>query len=138
MSLESRRERAEQAILDAAKVIPLPMHKLIMRHNAGVAAVRALWISRRKWRTVAEQQAARIAELELRSEKRRIRLALAEQNLLDVRGVLSPQGYPRRVPASVDLSRSVVPAVEWLVSRVAELEEDYAHLRNAQLNGGAQ
>lgn len=64
MTLESRRERAEQAILDAEKVIPLPMHKLIMRHNAGVAAVRALWVSRRKWRAVAEQQAARIAELE--------------------------------------------------------------------------
>ncbi|MEU9515870.1 hypothetical protein [Micromonospora sp. NPDC048169] len=64
MSLESRRERAELAILDAAKVMPLPMHKLIMRHNAGLAAVRALWISRRKWRVVAEQQAVRIAELE--------------------------------------------------------------------------
>ena len=134
MSLESRRERAERMLLDAAAVIPLPTHKLIERHNQALAAVRALWVSRRKWRTVAEQLAAQLAEAEARSEKRRIRLVVAEQDLLDVRGVLSPQGYPRRVPDSVDLSRSVVPAVEWLTSRLAELEEDYAHL----LNGGVR
>jgi hypothetical protein len=142
MSLESRRERAERAILDAATAIPLPLHKLIMRHNAAVATIRALWVSRRKWRAVAEQQADRVAALEDRLGRRRVRLVAAEMDLLNVRGVLSPQGYPRCVPDSVDIRGSVVPAVEWLVSRVAELEEDNAHLLNAQhdaqLNGGAR
>ena len=86
MSLESRRERAEQAILDAAKVIPLPMRKLIMRHNAGVAAVRALWVSRRKWRAVAlglEQENANLnaafrAALAEEGDIRILRIRVAE------------------------------------------------------------
>ena len=48
MTLESRRERAEQAILDAATAIPLPLHELITRHNRALAALRAVWKSRRE------------------------------------------------------------------------------------------
>lgn len=66
----------------------------------------------------------RVAELEERSEKRRIRLAAAETDLLDVRGLLSPNGYPRRIPDEVDIRESIAPAVAWLLDRVTELDAD--------------
>ncbi|WP_280411707.1 hypothetical protein [Nocardia asiatica] len=66
----------------------------------------------------------RVAELEERSEKRRVQLAAADEDLQQVRGALSPNGRPRRIPAEVDIRRSVVPAVEWLLARVDELDAD--------------
>ena len=86
MTLVSRRERAERAILDAAAVIPLPLHKLIERHNHALAAVRALWVSRRKWRAVAlglEQENANLnaafrAALAEEGDIRILRIRVAE------------------------------------------------------------
>lgn len=64
MSLESRRERAEQFLADTAAAFLLDMNKLVLRHNRALTAVRALWISRRKWQTVAADLQAKVAELE--------------------------------------------------------------------------
>ncbi|WP_318202992.1 hypothetical protein [Streptomyces sp. SCL15-4] len=66
---------------------------------------------------------ARIAELESQDERRRVRLAAAEADLLAVRGLLSPAGGPRRVPAEMEIHERVAPAVEWLLTRVADLEQ---------------
>lgn len=64
-------------------------------------------------------------------EDRRVRLRDAESDLLDVRGILSPNGYPSRIPTEVDLVPTVAPAVRWLADRVDELATDYAGLNSA-------
>ncbi|MEU6527836.1 hypothetical protein ABZ869_01425 [Streptomyces sp. NPDC046928] len=64
----------------------------------------------------------RLLDAEERIERRRTRLAKAEADLLEMRGLLSPNGGPRRIPAEVEIHEHVAPAVEWLLNRVAELE----------------
>ncbi|MEV4197049.1 hypothetical protein [Micromonospora globbae] len=61
-------------------------------------------------------------------EGRRVRLRDAENDLLDVRGILAPNGYPSRIPADVSMVPAVAPAVQWLADRVDELtaERDQA------------
>ncbi|MFE9906461.1 hypothetical protein [Streptomyces achromogenes] len=73
---------------------------------------------------MAEVDALRtkLSDLEERTEQRRIRLAAAEADLLAVRGLLSPAGGARRVPAEVQIHERVAPAVEWLLARIAQLE----------------
>ncbi|MFF9124397.1 hypothetical protein ACF09J_13985 [Streptomyces sp. NPDC014889] len=63
-----------------------------------------------------------ITKLMARIERRRARLVKAEADLLEMRGLLSPTGEPRRIPAEVEIHERVAPAVEWLLGRVAELE----------------
>lgn len=70
---------------------------------------------------VAPALLAAVDEQAEKIERRRIRLVEAENDLLNVRGILSPNGYPRRLPADVDLVPNVAPAVEWLADRVDEL-----------------
>lgn len=65
---------------------------------------------------------ARVAELEQRNDRRRVRLIAAEADLLAVRGLLSPADGPRRIPADIQIHERVAPAIEWLLNRVAELE----------------
>jgi BMFP domain-containing protein YqiC len=72
--------------------------------------------------TEAEALRARVAELEAQRDRRRVRLIAAEADLLAVRGLLSPAGEPRRIPAEIEIHERVAPAVEWLLNRVAELE----------------
>lgn len=62
---------------------------------------------------------AAVDEQASKIERRRLRLVEAENDLLNVRGILSPNGHPRRVP--VELVPTVAPAVEWLANRVDEL-----------------
>lgn len=148
MTLESRRERAERAILDAAAVIPLPMHKLIMRHNAAVAAVRALWVSRRRWRAVAERMNRELGNI-------RALYSAAEHFIGELEDELRPLRTQRSdayaILAMIAAEAGAAEDTRWeflpemakeLRTRIAELEEDYAHLLNArhdaQLNGGAQ
>jgi hypothetical protein len=73
-------------------------------------------------RLVLENVVTYAAELEAQRERRRLRLVTAEADLLEMRGLLSPHGQPRRVPAEVEIHERVAPAVEWLLNRVAELE----------------
>lgn len=63
MTLESRQERANQFLLDAATAIPLDPNELILRHTRALAAVRALWVSRRKWRAVAADLAKQLGDV---------------------------------------------------------------------------
>ncbi|MEV0367563.1 hypothetical protein [Nocardia fusca] len=136
MSLESRRERAERAILDAATAIPLPMDKLIMRHNAAIAAVRALWVSRRKWRALAAQ---------LNNELGNVRAShsAAEHYIDELEDELRPLRVQRsdayailalvtaEVGASEDMRWEFLPEmVKALRVKAGELE--------SQLNGGDQ
>ncbi|MFF5670318.1 hypothetical protein ACFY8S_09300 [Streptomyces hygroscopicus] len=71
----------------------------------------------------------RVAELEEQIERRRMRLVKAETDLLEMRGLLSPNGRPRRIPPEVEIHERVAPAVEWLLARVAELEQCAAESR---------
>lgn len=67
-----------------------------------------------------------IVELQQQRDRRRVRLIAAEADLLSVRGLLSANGEPRRVPANIEIHERVAPAVEWLLNRVAELERQLA------------
>ncbi|MEU0990467.1 hypothetical protein [Streptomyces sp. NPDC005953] len=77
----------------------------------GLPAVVALW---EVMRAGAGNELARL----------RARLVALENDAQAIRGVLSPNGEDRKVPEP--LGESLVPAVEWLVARVAELEADLA------------
>ncbi|MEU2062865.1 hypothetical protein [Streptomyces sp. NPDC013455] len=87
--------------------------------------------------TYAASLEARVTELEERIERRRMRLVAAEADLLAVRGLLSPAGGPRQIPAEVEIHERVAPAVEWLLNRVAELETE-RHTTNAALSEAAE
>lgn len=60
-----------------------------------------------------------VAALLAKLDDYRTRLVAAEADLLNVRGILSPNGQQRRVP--VELVPTVAPAVEWLVAEVERL-----------------
>lgn len=70
----------------------------------------------------AERLRARVAELEAQRERRRVRLVACEADLGEMRGLLSPNGFPRRIPPEVEIHERVAPAVDWLINRVTELE----------------
>ncbi|MFD9192931.1 hypothetical protein ACFWCA_32555 [Streptomyces phaeochromogenes] len=70
--------------------------------------------------TENEELRARVAELEAQRERRRVRLVALQNDALNMRGTLSPNGEARKVP--MPLGETLTPAVEWLVNRVAELE----------------
>jgi hypothetical protein len=67
---------------------------------------------------------SRVAELEAQQERRRVRLVALQNDALNMRGTLSPNGEQRKVP--MPLGETLTPAVEWLVNRVAELERRIA------------
>lgn len=62
----------------------------------------------------------RIVELEAQRERRRMRLVELQNDALNMRGSLSPNGEDRKVPFL--LGETLAPAVDWLIARVAELE----------------
>lgn len=71
-------------------------------------------------------------------EDRRMRLVRAENQLLEVRGCLSPNGQERKVPFAIE--ESIVPAVEWLIESVARLtqERDEARAKLDQCRANAE
>jgi chromosome segregation ATPase len=69
-----------------------------------------------------DQAQDRITELEEQRDRRRARLVALQNDALNMRGVLSPNGEKRKVP--FPLGETLTPAVEWLIARVAELEEN--------------
>lgn len=72
-------------------------------------------------REPGEWDATVVAALLDSLERYRGRLAAAESDLLNVRGVLSPNGQPRRVPDGVEMVPTVAGAVEWLVGELDRL-----------------
>ncbi|MGW7603171.1 hypothetical protein [Streptomyces antimycoticus] len=77
----------------------------------------------------AEETADVLAELDrtrAESEKRRVRMAAAEADLMDIRGTLSPNGFPRRVP--MELGETIAPVIEWLLDERDELKERVSEL----------
>jgi hypothetical protein len=78
-----------------------------------------------------------IAKLEAQRDRRRVRLIAAEADLLAVRGLLSPAGERRRIPAEIEIHERVAPAVEWLLDRVAELKAE-RHSTNEALSDAAE
>lgn len=61
-----------------------------------------------------------IGRLEAQRDRRRDRLVALQNDALSMRGALSPMGEGRKVP--FPLGPTLLPAVEWLIGRVAELE----------------
>ncbi|TDC35677.1 hypothetical protein E1211_15335 [Micromonospora sp. 15K316] len=66
-------------------------------------------------------------------EDRRVRLRDAESDLLAVRGILLPNGYPSRIPADIEMVPAVAPAVQWLADRVDELTAELERQAGADL-----
>lgn len=62
---------------------------------------------------------AEVERLQAKLEDYRVRLVAAEADLLDVRGILSPNGEPERTP--VPLVPTVAPAVRWLADEIGRL-----------------
>lgn len=71
---------------------------------------------------LVERQAAELARCVERLDRRTAELRDAHNDLLDVRGILSPAGYEPVTPLS--LVPTVAPAVQWLVDRLAAVEQD--------------
>ncbi|RAO26505.1 hypothetical protein PSN13_06533 [Micromonospora saelicesensis] len=92
---------------------------------AAVATVQ-LMVAGKSWEDDTDAAWAKVDQLTAKIERRRLRLVEAENDLLNVRGILSPNGRPRRLPADVDLVPNVAPAVEWLADRVDELTAELA------------
>jgi hypothetical protein len=76
------------------------------------------------------QLRAKVAELEAQRERRRVRLVALQNDALNMRGTLAPNGEDNKVPFT--LGETLTPAVEWLVHRVAELEVE-RHTTNEAL-----
>ncbi|MET9142392.1 hypothetical protein [Streptomyces sp. NPDC004042] len=70
------------------------------------------------------EDSKQITKLVAQRERRRVRLNVAEADLLEMRGLLSPADGPRRIAAEVEIHERVAPAVEWLLTRVTELEAE--------------
>jgi hypothetical protein len=70
--------------------------------------------------TEVERLKGRIADLEAQRDRRRGRLVALQNDALNMRGALSPNGEARKVP--FPLGETLTPAVEWLLHRVTELE----------------
>lgn len=67
-----------------------------------------------------EQLRTQVADLEAQRDRRHDRLVALQNDALNMRGALSPNGEARKVP--MPLGETLTPAVEWLLNRVAELE----------------
>jgi hypothetical protein len=76
-----------------------------------------------------------IRRLTAQRDRRRARLVALQNDVLNMRGVLSPNGEERKVP--MPLGDALTPAVEWLVNRVAELEAE-RHSTNEALSEAAE
>lgn len=61
-----------------------------------------------------------VDRLAAQRDRRRDRLVALQNDALNMRGALSPMGEARKVP--FPLGPTLLPAVEWLIGRVAELE----------------
>ncbi|HZF92021.1 hypothetical protein [Streptomyces sp.] len=77
----------------------------------------------------------RVIELEEQRDRRRARLVALQNDALNMRGSLAPNGEDRKVP--FPLGETLAPAVDWLINRVAELETE-RHTTNEALSDAAE
>ncbi|NDZ63615.1 hypothetical protein [Streptomyces cyaneofuscatus] len=70
-----------------------------------------------RWHREDDQAMAR---LRAQRDRRRVRLVALQNDALNMRGSLAPNGEARKVP--FELGETLAPAVDWLINRVAELE----------------
>lgn len=101
------------------------------RHNTGCSYAEAQSVGSRTARLLAAES-ARVAELQARCARTHEELKARRNEDLGLRGLLSPNGGERAIPAEVSMCGSLVPAVSWLIARVAELE---AQLDNQRWGG---
>lgn len=66
---------------------------------------------------------AELDEVAAKYETERVRLRDAWNDLLNIRGILSPNGQPRRVPDGVEMVPNAAPAVQWLADSHRRLAE---------------
>lgn len=71
-----------------------------------------------------------LEQAQAKAERYRIELRDKGNDLLNVRGLLSPNGYPRRVP--MEIGEAVAPAVEWLLAQLEELRHEVFVLTNSE------
>lgn len=71
----------------------------------------------------------------LQSPEKAAELVALRNDSLNMRGALSPNGFPRRVP--MPLGKDLAPVVEWLLNRVDELEAE-RHTTNESLSDAAE
>ncbi|MFE2712322.1 hypothetical protein ACFXKI_10095 [Streptomyces mirabilis] len=104
-------------------------------YGAALPATKALVRRADELVTENAQLRARVAELEAQRDRRRVRLVALQNDALNMRGTLSPNGEDNKVPFT--LGETLTPAVEWLVNRVAELELE-RHSTNEALDDAVQ
>ncbi|WP_199572669.1 hypothetical protein [Streptomyces murinus] len=97
--------------------------------------VAELFAELQKMQRERDEALARVAELEAQRDRRRARLVALQNDALNIRGALSPNGEARKVP--MPLGETLLPAVEWLINRVAELEAE-RHSTNEALDDAVQ
>ncbi|WP_225840257.1 hypothetical protein [Streptomyces sp. NK08204] len=134
-------ELAEHGIVGSASVLPMPVGPEPLSDER-MAEIRSLdllsMMSDRVAPVVSRALADLITEVErLRAQRdrRRARLVALQNDALNIRGALSPNGEARKVP--MPLGEMLLPAVEWLISRVAELEAE-RHSTNEALDDAVQ
>lgn len=91
---------------------------------------------------VAEGRAAHIEQLRAKLDRHSDELRDKGNDLLHIRGLLSPNGRARQVP--FELGAEVAPAIEWLINETAKLRANFADINQAltghiwTLPGGAE
>jgi hypothetical protein len=129
--LVSLSELAVHGIVGSADVLPMPvgpeLQPLSLSHEEEIRSLDLLSImSDRVAPTISGHLAALLGEIDrLRAQRdrRRERLVALQNDALNMRGSLSPNGEERKVP--FPLGETLTPAVDWLIVRVAELETGY-------------
>lgn len=136
-------ELAELGIVGTADVLPMPVGPETQELSADrLAEIRSLdllaLMDDRVAPVISAHLAVLLAEIDrLRDQRdrRRARLVALDADALNVRGALSPNGEDRKVP--FPLGPTLLPAVEWLIARVAELEAE-RHTTNEALDDAVQ
>jgi hypothetical protein len=121
-------ELAEHGIAGQANALPVPVGAAEPRTSQGrprtmldlARNALSARMAKDDLRLVLENVVTYAASLEDQRDRRRGRLVALQNDALNMRGSLSPNGENRKVP--FELGETLTPAVDWLIARVAELE----------------
>lgn len=98
---------------------------------AAKKVIEAAWLHGTSYDLASQAAFALESTCMLQSPEKAAELVALRNDALNMRGLLSPNGSPRRVP--MPLGKELAPVVEWLLSRVAELEAE-RHVTNEALD----